>query len=339
MRIILIGFGVVGQNFSKMIVKRTKELIEKFKFYPRIVAIVDKGGAVIDKRGINVEYALKVKHKKGSVAYVDEFGVKDLDGGRVIEEVDADVVVETTPTNIVNGEPGLTHIRTALKMGKHVVTTNKGPLALAFPALMELANHNNLFLRFSGCVGGGTPILDFAKKCLLGDYIISFKGILNGTTNYILTRMTTNKISFEEALLEARRAGYAETDPSLDIDGWDSACKLVILSNWVLGTKAVLQDVKVKGIRGITLVDVEDALKQNCEIKLIASAENGKLEVKPQPIQKTHPLCVNGILNAVTFVSNYAGEETIIGKGAGGIETASAILRDLLTIKEGMLKV
>ncbi|MGP3668281.1 MAG: homoserine dehydrogenase [Candidatus Bathyarchaeota archaeon] len=339
MRIILIGFGVVGQNFSKMIDKRIKELTEKFKFYPRIVAIVDKGGAVINKRGISIEDVLKVKHQKGSVAYVDEFGIKDLEGSKVIEEVDADVVVETTPTNITNGEPGLTHIRTALKTGKHVVTTNKGPLALAFPALMELANHNNLFLRFSGCVGGGTPILNFAKKCLLGDYIISFKGILNGTTNYILTRMATDKISFEEALSEARRAGYAEADPSLDVDGWDSACKLVILSNWIFGTKAVLQDVKVNGIRGITLADVEDALRQNCEVKLIASAENGKLEVKPQPIQKTHPLCVGGILNAVTFVSTYAGEETIIGKGAGGIETASAILRDLLIIKEGMLKV
>ena len=339
MRIILVGFGVVGQNFSRMIIERSEELVEKFRFYPRIVAIADKGGAVINRRGVNIEYALKVKHQKGSVAYVDKFGVKDLDANRVIEEVDAEVVVEVTPTNIVNGEPGLTHIKTALKMGRHVVTTNKGPLALAFPALIELAKYNNLFLRFSGCVGGGTPILDFAKKCLLGDYITSFKGILNGTTNYILTRMATDKVSFKEALLEAQNAGYAEADPSLDIDGWDSACKLVILANWVLGTKAVLQDVKVKGIRGITLDDVEDALKQNCEIKLIASAENNKLEVKPQPISKTHPLCVGGTLNAVTFISKYAGEETIIGKGAGGIETASAVLRDLLTIKESIIKV
>lgn len=335
MRIILVGFGVVGQSLVKLLLMRGKELAEDFKIHPKIVAVVDSGGASLNLKGLNLGRVLAVKKEKGSVAMDEECGVKTVKASKIIEEVEAEVVVEATPTNIVDGEPALTHIKTALKTGKHVVTTNKGPLALAMPALMELAEYNNVLLRFSGCVGGGTPILDFAKKCLQGDKILSFRGILNGTTNYILTKMTYENISFEDALAEAQKAGYAETDPSMDVDGYDSACKLVILANWILGLKTVLKDVKIEGIRKITLKDVRDALDKGCEVKLIASAEEGgNLKVSPQLIPRSHPLCVGGVLNAVTFVSKYAGEETVIGRGAGGIETASAILRDLLAIKQ-----
>jgi homoserine dehydrogenase len=334
MRLILVGFGVVGQSFAKLLLVREKELIEGFKIHPKIIAVIDSGGASLNLKGLNLKKVLDVKREKGSVCMDEENGVRNVNAAKIIEETDAEVVVEATPTNIVDGEPALTHIKTALRTGKHVVTTNKGPLALAMPALMELAEYNNVLLRFSGCVGGGTPILDFAKKCLLGDKILSFRGILNGTTNYILTRMTYENMSFEEALVEAQKAGYAEADPSMDVDGYDSACKLVILANLILGLRAVLKDVKVEGIRRITLEDVRKALEKGCEIKLIASAKEGELQVSPQLIPRDHPLCVSGVLNAVTFVSQYAGEETVIGRGAGGIETASAILRDLLTIKQ-----
>lgn len=333
MRLILVGFGVVGQSFVRLLLVREKELVENFGVHPKVVAVVDRKGASLNLKGLNLEKVLAIKKEKGSVCMDEENGVKSVSAAKIIEEIDAEVVIEATPTNIVDGEPALTHIKTALRTGKHVITTNKGPLALAMPALMELAEYNNVLLRFSGCVGGGTPILDFAKKCLLGDKIISFRGILNGTTNYILTRMTYEKMSFREALAEAQKAGYAEADPSVDVDGYDSACKLVILANWILGLKAVLRDVKVEGIRKIALKDVEDALKKGYEVKLIASAREDELKVSPQLISKGHPLCVGGVLNAVTFVSQYAGEETVIGRGAGGVETASAILRDLLAIK------
>ncbi len=338
LRIIIIGFGVVGQSFVKLLLKREKDLKKRFKFHPKVVAVVDRSGAALNPKGLDLQKILEVKTMKGSVSMDKENGIPEANPVKILEEVDAEVMVEVTPTNIVDGEPGLTHIKTALRTGKHVITTNKGPLALAFPALMELAQYNNVFLRFSGCVGGGTPILEFAKRCLEGDQIVSIRGILNGTTNYILTKMTHEHIPFEEALTEAQRAGYAEADPSMDVDGFDSACKLVILSNWVLGLKTVLKDVKIKGIRDITLEDVEKALRKGCEIKLIASADT-ELKVSPEEIPKTNPLCVGGVLNAVTFVSKYAGEETIVGRGAGGTETASAILRDLLTIKRNISKV
>jgi homoserine dehydrogenase len=222
-----------------------------------------------------------------------------------------------------------------METGKHIITTNKGPLALALPALTDLADYNGVYLRFSGTVGGGTPILDFGRKCLIGDRILSIRGILNGTTNYILTEMSEKGIEFESALMTAQELGYAEKDPSLDIDGFDTACKLVIMANWIMGKKVTLKDVKITGIRHITLRDLIDYAKKDNTIKLIGSIDEG-LEVKPRGISKRDPLCVPGGLNAVTFVSEFAGEETIIGRGAGGMETASAILRDLIDIKTNL---
>src|SRR5881628_4210616 len=135
--------------------------------------------------------------------------------------MDAETVIELTPTNIIDGEPGKSHIITAMKSGKNVITVNKGPLALEFPSLMELAEYNRIAFRFSGTVGGGTPILEFAKRCLKGDRIASFKGILNGTTNYILSKMGEG-LTYEMALLDAAKKGYAESNPSLDVDGFDA---------------------------------------------------------------------------------------------------------------------
>ncbi|MDH5532296.1 MAG: homoserine dehydrogenase, partial [Candidatus Bathyarchaeota archaeon] len=199
----------------------------------------------------------------------------------------------------------------------------------------ELADYNKVYLRFSGTVGGGTPVLDLAKRCLMGDRILSIRGILNGTTNYILTEMDGKHITFEKALNKAQKLGYAETDPSMDIDGIDPACKLVIMANWIMNKRVTLKNVSIQGIRNVTLQDLEKAAKRDCTIKLIGSI-NENLKVVPTEISRHDPLCVGGVLNAVTFVSEFAGEETIIGRGAGGMETASAILRDLLDIKHNL---
>src|SRR6185437_6331456 len=253
---------------------------------------------------------------------IEEYDNKSsrLDSHSIIENVDAEVLLELTPTNLEEGEPGTTHIISAMKSGKHVITVNKGPLALAFPSLLELANYNGVMLRFSGTVGGGTPILDFAKRCLKGERIMSFKGILNGTTNYILSKMEEGLV-FENALEDARQKGYAEAVPSLDIDGFDPAAKLVIMANWIMGMKVTMKDVNRIGIRDIKLSDIQRAHKRGNAIKLIAMCDNKYLNVKPTEISKTDPLYVNGTLNAVTFSSEHSGQQTIIGRGAGGMET------------------
>jgi homoserine dehydrogenase len=335
MRIILVGCGVVGQSFAKILVRRKAELVKNYGFHPRVVAIVDIGGAAVNPKGLDLEKTLSLIAEKGTVAFSSEGGHPGMSALDVIESVEAEAMVEVTPTNIKHGEPALSHIKTAFKSGKHVVTTNKGPLALALPALTELADYNKVYLKFSGTVGGGTPVLDLAKKCLLGDRILSIRGILNGTTNYILTEMDEKHVAFQQALENAQKLGYAEADPSMDVDGLDAACKLVIMANWIMNKKVTLKNVKIQGIRNVTLQALEEAANKGCTVKLIGSI-NDNLKVMPTEISRHDPLCVGGVLNAVTFVSEFAGEETVIGRGAGGMETASAILRDLLDIKQNL---
>jgi homoserine dehydrogenase len=335
MRIILIGYGVVGQSLTNILLRRRSETVKDYGLNPKVVAIVDRGGAAINLKGLNLEKILALKKQKGTLAADHEFGHPKMSPLDVIESVEAEVMVEATPTNVKNGEPGLSHIKTAFKTGKHVVTTNKGPLALALPALTELADYNKVYLRFSGTVGGGTPVLELAKKCLLGDKIVAIRGILNGTTNYILTEMEEKRITFQQALEKAQKLGYAETDPSMDVDGIDPACKVVIMANWIMNKKFTLKDVDVHGIRGVTLQALEKAAKRGNTIKLVGSVDDSP-KVAPTEISKHDPLCVSGVLNAVTFVTEFAGEETIIGRGAGGMETASAVLRDLLDIKHNL---
>ncbi|MCS7116051.1 MAG: homoserine dehydrogenase [Nitrososphaerales archaeon] len=335
MRLFLIGFGVVNQNFIRLIKVRQKDLIKGFGINPRVVAVADRGGVAVNPQGLDLDQLLIYKAEKGSVGFIPEYGRLGLSPLDIIEDVEADVVIEATPTNIKDGEPALSHIIKAIRMGMHVISTNKGPFALAFPIIHELAEHNGVQLRFSGTVGGGTPILQFAKKCLRGDEIISIRGVLNGTTNYILTRMEEG-YPFDQALKEAQRLGIAETDPSLDIDGIDSAAKLVILANWVMKRRVTLKDVLIKGLREVNREDLITLLKQGKTIRLIASA-NDKIEVSPTQISLDDPLNIKGTLNAVTFSSKYAGDETIIGRGAGGLETASAVLRDLIDIKFSLI--
>lgn len=331
----MVGWGVVGQSFAQIITHRKKELAKKYGFRPRIVAIVDKKGAAINPKGLDLEQMLALKKEKGTVSACSQHGRPGMLALEAIESVEAEAMVEVTPTNIEDGEPCLSYIKTAFKTGKHVVTTNKGPLALALPALTELADYNKVYLRFSGTVGAGTPVLEFAKKCLQGDKIVSIRGILNGTTNYILSEMDEKHITFDEALEAAQKLGYAEADPTMDVDGYDAAAKLVIMANWIMDKKVTLKDVKVKGIRDVSSQIIEDAAKKGSTIKLIGSIGE-TLKVEPTQISKHDPLAVDGALNAVTFVSESAGEQTIIGLGAGGMETASAVLRDLLDIKQNI---
>ncbi len=333
MRIILVGWGVVGQSFAQIVTQRKRELAKKFGFRPRIVAIVDKKGAAINPKGLDLEQMLILKKEKGTVAASSQHGYPDISTIKTIESVEAEAIVEVTPTNIETAEPGLSYIKTAFRTEKHVVTTNKGPLALALPALTELADYNNVYLRFSGTVGAGTPVLEFAKNCLQGDKILSIKGILNGTTNYILSEMDEKHITFDEALKGAQKLGYAEADPTMDVEGYDAAAKLVIMANWIMDKKVTIKDVQIKGICNVSAQNIEEASKKGCTIKLIGSIED-TLKVEPTEISKHDPLAVDGALNAVTFLSESAGAQTIIGRGAGGMETASAVLRDLLDIKK-----
>ena len=327
----MLGFGVVGQSFVKLLLSHSTDLYNDYGIKPKVVACADNGGVVTCDQGLDLDRLLNVKKKKKSIIHYGANGNRSeiLD---VIENIDAEVVIELTPTNIVDGEPGKNHIISAMKSGKNVITVNKGPLALEFPSLMELAEYNRIAFKFSGTVGGGTPILEFAKRCLKGDRIISFEGILNGTTNYILSKMYEG-LNFSEALQDASEKGYAEKDPTLDVDGFDAAAKLVIASNFVMNMKSTMKDVSREGIRDVKPSQVFTERKNGNAMKLIASCDGKNLVVKPKPVSMKDPICVDGILNAITFTCQHSGQQTIIGKGAGGMETASAILRDLIDVR------
>ena len=333
LRIILCGFGVVGQNFAKLLLSRSEDLYALHGLKPRVVGVFDSKGSAASSAGLDLNRLLEVKKKYGDIRKYHN-KEKNANGLEMIKGMDAEVLIETTPSNYKDAEPGMSHIVNAMKNGLHVITVNKGPLALAFPSLIELATYNQVLLKFSGTVGGGTPILDYAKNSLRGERIVSFQGILNGTTNYILTNMADG-MSFKTALADAKKRGYVEADESLDIDGFDAAAKLVILANWIMDMKVTIKDIKRIGIRDVTTSDVKKAATNNSAVKLVASCDK-ELLVTPQQISLDDPLCVNGTLNEITFNSEHSGQQTIIGRGAGGMETASSILRDLLDIRQEM---
>ncbi len=328
MRLVLMGLGVVGKAFLRMLVEKAPELRYKYGLNPTLVAVSDSRSSLYNERGLDPRTVVDWKSRKGSLSgLIDEV---DLRGADLVREVEAEVLIEATPSNFRDGEPGLSHIKAALNTGKHVITANKGPLALEMPALIEMFRESGLRLLFSGTVGGGTPFVRFVRSCLIGERVLVIRGVLNGTTNYILTRMEMG-ISFEEALTEAQRLGYAEADPSNDIDGWDSAAKLVILSNLAMESDVTLREVEVSGIRGVEIS--RELLSWGKTVRLIASADKSGLRVRPEVVERTDPLAVSGAMNAVSFFTEHSGRHTLVGKGAGGEETATAILRDLVELK------
>ena len=336
MRIILCGFGVVGQSFAKLLESRSEDLYVRYGLKPKIVGVFDKTGGVTDTSGLDISRLIDTKRKHNSVKKYSE-KENNVSGLDMINNLNAEILIETTASNYKDAEPGMTHIINAMKQGLHVISVNKGPLALAFPSLLELAEYNNILFRFSGTVGGGTPILNYAKNSLGGEQIISFDGILNGTTNYILTNMAKG-MSFNDSLKDAKKRGYVEADESLDLDGLDAAAKLVILANWIMGMKVTMPDIKRTGIRKVNEEDIKTAASKNCAVKLIASC-NKELVVEPKEILVNDPLCVSGTLNAISFTSEHSGTQTVIGRGAGGIETASSVLRDLINIRNEIAKI
>ncbi|NOZ59216.1 MAG: homoserine dehydrogenase [Euryarchaeota archaeon] len=330
MRLQIIGFGVIGQGLAEVLLRKREELRERHGLELKVVSITDISGTAVAEEGIDLEKAIEVARETGAI--VNYPGAREMSGVEAIEEVEAELVVEATPSNIKTGEPGLSHMLASFKAGKHVVTSNKGPLALRYRELVTEAERNGVEFRFEASVGGAMPVINLARETLSGDRITAIEGILNGTTNYILSRMTREGLGFEQVLREAQELGYAETDPSYDIEGIDTASKLVILANAIMGIDATFGDVKIRGITRITPEAIRLAKERGYVIKLIGEVRDSHLEVSPRLIPETHPLNVDGALNVAMLHCDVAGEITVVGKGAGAIETQSAILSDIIAI-------
>ncbi|MDN7023370.1 homoserine dehydrogenase [Methanoculleus sp. FWC-SCC1] len=321
MRIAILGFGSVGRGIARALAEKDLGIV--------VTALADSRSGLIRPEGIDIEAALARKEETGLCG---ESGVAAPD---IAIHADYDCLVEVTPTDAVTGEPALTHIRTAIERGKHVVTSNKGPIALAYAELQDAAARQQVALRYEATVCGAIPLVHAMQEGLAGNTMQRLYGVLNGTCNFILTRMSEEGLTYEQALLEARELGYAEADPTYDVKGIDAAIKLVILANTVFGQKAVLDDVEVTGIDQLTPDALRLAEEQESTIRLIGEIAPSEkiLRVSPRIIPKTHPLVVEGTLNAVTVETDMAGEITLIGKGAGSTETASAVIGDLIAIQ------
>lgn len=315
-RIIIVGFGNIGRSLAKTIVKKSKDL-NRSGVKLSIVAICEASGCAVNESGINITKFLKspVWEKKRTID--------------VIREVDAEIMVELTPGNIKTGEPGLSHIICALESGKDVVTSNKSPLATAYERIMDCARLNGKRIRFEASVGGAIPIIRTLEDESRVNEIRNVYGILNGTTNFILSKMESEGIDFDSALKEAQELGFAETDPSYDIDGKDTAAKLAILCNLIRG-RGSISDIKVSGIRRITTDVMDLASDYGYAIRLVADMDNGL--VCPRLVRKEHPLNVSSNLNAVTVETDLALGITLIGHGAGPQQTSSAILGDIIKL-------
>ncbi|HKZ90057.1 MAG TPA: homoserine dehydrogenase [Thermoplasmata archaeon] len=331
MRIILVGLGALGQGLLHHLDAREGHLLDAYGLRMKIVAALDTSGAVVRPSGIEPSVLLKSKHGREGLSSLQPWFRPGRRALEIIHTVDADTIVEVTPTNILDGEPAMSHIRGALKARRHVVTANKGPIVLAMHYLASLAEEQGVMLRFSGTVGGGTPMLDLARVNLRGDRVTKIEGIVNGTTNFILTRMGEG-LEFDEALLEAQKHGYAEANPEYDVKGIDAGIKLAILANWTMGAKLRVTDVSTQGIDHLTRSEVKRARDQGKVIKLVASYDGERASVEPRHLPIEDPLNVSGVLNAVTYTTEQVGPITLIGKGAGGRETAAALLRDLIDI-------
>jgi len=335
-RLAIIGFGNVGQGLAQILKEQGSELRRRFGVDVRIAAISDiRLGSVCDPEGLSPAALLAAIRKDGTLERV-EAPIRGWDSIRTVRNSETDVVVELSPTDLKTGEPAVGHIRAALESNKHVITTNKGPVAQYWPELSHLAADHGVEFGVEGTVMSGTPALRIGTEMLAAAGITKIRGIINGTTNYILTQMQDGRL-YAEALAEAQSNGYAEVHPEGDVEGHDAAGKLVILANLLMNAPIRMEEVDREGITELTKQDICEAYDAGEVWKLIASLEETpdgvKARVRPERISRLHPLgSVRGATNAITFTTKLLGEITLIGPGAGRTETGYAILCDLLAI-------
>ena len=313
----LLGAGTVGGGVYKLVERRAAEM-------------PDKVGAELKITKVLVKNLQKKREGIPSEVLTD-----DWEG--IIHDPEISIVIE-----LMGGvELARTYILQALEAGKNVVTANKDLLAEHGQELMEAAERNHCDLCFEAAVGGGIPIIRPLKECLAGNEITEVMGIVNGTTNYILTKMTQEGWDFDDALKEAQRLGFAEADPTADVEGLDAGRKMAILASIAFHSRVTFKDVDVKGITKITAKDIQYAKEFGYTLKLLGVARNeeGKMEVgvSPMMIPSTHPLAnVNDSFNAVFVHGDAVDDAMFQGRGAGEFPTASAVVGDLISVARDM---
>ena len=312
-KIALLGAGTVGSGVVRTLAMNAD-------------TITGRCGAGIEIKKILVRDAKKHRSEAEGIALTDNFD-------EILNDPEISVVVE-----VMGGlTPAKDYMLRAMAAGKHVVTANKDVIAEHLVELYAAADENNVDFLYEASVGGGIPIIKPLKECLTANSISEIMGVVNGTTNYMLTKMTEKHVSYDAVLRRAQEKGYAEANPSADVDGLDAARKAAILASLAFDTVIGFEDVSVEGISHITEDDIEYGLNLGYVIKLLAVGRNTEdgIDVRVHPVflPKTHPLAsVNGVFNAIFVRGNVIGDAMFYGRGAGSLPTASAVVADIIEI-------
>jgi len=323
-RYTLLGLGNIGRNLLDILIHRQAQIEIDYGLTFILVGAIDSSGAAVNVAGLDPVAIRDIKLAHKGVSTYPAYGRPGMTALEVVSSTRANILVDAAPTNLNDGEPGMSCMRTALRSGCHVVAADKGPLVLAFEELTAL-------------VAGGLPTVNLGVRDLAGSGVLRIEGIFNGTTNYILTRMAEEQIAYQEALRGAQEAGIAEADPTLDVDGWDAANKLVIIANSVLRRPTSLDDLTVEGIRGVTLADLQQAKAEGKVIKLLAVAEKQgddyALSVKPTALDADHPMARTSMWGmGVVYYTDFMGVISAVIEEKGPVPTSAAVLRDMINI-------
>ena len=336
-RFLLIGAGNVGRRFLELLVRKRDTLHDRLGLELILTGVADTSGVAICPAGLDPQQVVQLKTAGRGVAAYPRWGQPGVAALEMVQTAEADLLLEASPANLEDGQPGLSCIEAALSRGMHVVTANKAPLVLVFPRLLTLARDHNVRLRFDATVAGGLPAVNLGQRDLVAAEVHRLEGILNLTTNYILTRMAKDGLSYDEALAHAQAAGHAEADPSLDVEGWDAANKLVILAHSVLGYPVTLADVAVEGITHVTAETLRQAAAEGKRVKLVATAERDgdryRFSVRPTWLDPDHPLAQLGPKQmGIVYHTDISGVISAAIVEETPVPTASAMLRDVVDI-------
>ena len=339
-RLALLGFGNVGQALARLLLRKQAELKDRYDLTFRVTGIATgRHGAALDSNGIDLERALEVIAAGGYALSTLTPGPPPADALEFIRRSQADVLFENTPVNYANGQPAVDHLRAALQQGMHAITANKGPVVHAYRQLTQLAERQGRKFFFESAVMDGAPVFSLFRSALPGAHLRAFQGVLNSTTNLILTRMETGE-SFDSAVAYAQRIGVAETDPSGDIDGWDAAVKVAALVTVLMDIPTKPDQVERQGIRDIGPTQLAQASSQNSRWKLVCSAAREgpgvRARVAPELVPAASPLYqVSGTTSIIQFETDVLGLLSIVESDPGPETTAYGLLADFINAVRG----
>ncbi|MBV9280849.1 MAG: homoserine dehydrogenase [Chloroflexi bacterium] len=334
-RLALTGFGNVGRGVATLLLQQGREYERRYGVRLVLAGVADRGGAAVHRDGLQPASLLQAKERHGTVAGA-QGGVPRLAGAEFLERAAAQVLLEAASTNFDDAEPGWGYVREAISRGMDLVLASKGALVLHFAQLTREVEEEGLRLFYSGTVGAPLPILELADRMLVGARIDAFEGILNATTNQILTLMAEGA-TYEDGVRRAQEIGIAETDPTLDVDGWDAAAKAAIVANTLLGANLALADVHRQGIRNLSLAELGAAREQGETVKLIARAARTSEGVRASVQPERRPLAdsLGRLRNdemGIVFHTDPLGAVAATVQQTGGIPTALTVLRDVVNL-------